>query len=240
MRSRAGQGPSRGRRAAAACSHVLDAIAPLKVSPVVVVVGHDGDAVRVGGGGHARRSRCRRNSSAPATRCCRRRRRWPASTATCSCSAATCRCCRRTPSTSWCACTAAWAPRPRCCRRRRRGSRPATAASCAARPTAQVRIVEDADADEDELRDRRDQHRHLLFPARSSCSSCLARLGRDNAQGEYYLTDLVEAASARGRRGLRDARGRRRRPRREHARRPRAHREPDAGAPDRPRDGRRA
>lgn len=59
----------------------------------------------------------------------------------------------------------------------------------------QVRIVEDADADEDELHIREINTGTYCFNA-AFLFRCLAHLGRDNAQGEYYLTDLIEAASA--------------------------------------------
>jgi bifunctional UDP-N-acetylglucosamine pyrophosphorylase/glucosamine-1-phosphate N-acetyltransferase len=58
----------------------------------------------------------------------------------------------------------------------------------------ELRIVEDADASDDELEIHEINTGTYCFDARFLFQK-LARLGRDNAQGEYYLTDLVEAAS---------------------------------------------
>ncbi len=57
-----------------------------------------------------------------------------------------------------------------------------------------LRIVEDADASDDELEVQEINTGTYCFQA-TFLFRQLARLGRDNAQGEYYLTDLVEAAS---------------------------------------------
>jgi bifunctional UDP-N-acetylglucosamine pyrophosphorylase/glucosamine-1-phosphate N-acetyltransferase len=61
----------------------------------------------------------------------------------------------------------------------------------------ELRIVEDADASDDELEIHEINTGTYCFDARFLFQK-LARLGRDNAQGEYYLTDLVEAASESG------------------------------------------
>ncbi len=58
----------------------------------------------------------------------------------------------------------------------------------------ELRIVEDADASDEELSIDEINTGTYCFDARFLFQK-LARLGRDNAQGEYYLTDLVEAAS---------------------------------------------
>jgi bifunctional UDP-N-acetylglucosamine pyrophosphorylase/glucosamine-1-phosphate N-acetyltransferase len=58
----------------------------------------------------------------------------------------------------------------------------------------ELRIVEDADASDDELEIHEINTGTYCFDARFLFQK-LAKLGRDNAQGEYYLTDLVEAAS---------------------------------------------
>ena len=39
--------------------------------------------------------------------------------------------------------------------------------------------------------DPRSEQRHLLFRSQAVCSASLHQLATDNAQGEYYLTDLV-------------------------------------------------
>ena len=58
-----------------------------------------------------------------------------------------------------------------------------------------IRIVEDSDASEEELHIDEINTGTYCFNAKFLFQR-LARLGRDNAQGEYYLTDLVEAAAA--------------------------------------------
>ena len=65
----------------------------------------------------------------------------------------------------------------------------------AARPVA--RIVEEKDATDAERAHPRGEHRHPRLAARS-LEAWLARLRNDNAQGEYYLTDVVAAAVADG------------------------------------------
>jgi len=57
-----------------------------------------------------------------------------------------------------------------------------------------LRIVEDADASDEELGIDEINTGTYCFNAKFLFQR-LARLGRDNAQGEYYLTDLVEAAA---------------------------------------------
>ncbi len=64
-----------------------------------------------------------------------------------------------------------------------------------------VRIVEDADADADERSVDEVNTGTYCFDA-SFLWRALSSLGRDNAQREYYLTDVVELASARGRAGV--------------------------------------
>jgi bifunctional UDP-N-acetylglucosamine pyrophosphorylase/glucosamine-1-phosphate N-acetyltransferase len=58
-----------------------------------------------------------------------------------------------------------------------------------------IRIIEEADADEDQLEICEINTGTWCFQA-SFLFHELARLGRNNAQNEYYLTDLIEAASA--------------------------------------------
>ena len=58
------------------------------------------------------------------------------------------------------------------------------------------RIVEERDASGPERAITRSQQRHLLLRLWSRCSSSLHQLATDNAQGEYYLTDLVAAVPA--------------------------------------------
>ena len=68
--------------------HVLRAADTLAPASVVVVVGHQADAVRAALAASAglSSSRCRSPSSAPAMRCCRRSRSWPGQTGTSCCS----------------------------------------------------------------------------------------------------------------------------------------------------------
>jgi len=61
----------------------------------------------------------------------------------------------------------------------------------------ELRIVEEVDATDTERRLDEINTGTYCFDARF-LSRQLRRLGRDNAQGEYYLTDLVEAASLEG------------------------------------------
>jgi bifunctional UDP-N-acetylglucosamine pyrophosphorylase / glucosamine-1-phosphate N-acetyltransferase len=62
----------------------------------------------------------------------------------------------------------------------------------------ELRIVEDADASDEELAIHEINTGTYCFDARFLFQK-LAKLGRNNAQGEYYLTDLVEeAAEIRG------------------------------------------
>ena len=55
------------------------------------------------------------------------------------------------------------------------------------------RIVEERDASGPERGHSRGEQRHLRLRARRRSSMRLKRLATDNAQGEYYLTDLVAA-----------------------------------------------
>ena len=111
-------------------------------------------------------------------------------TTTSSCCPATRRCC---------APTTIAAPGRRAPRRRRRvhaahrrasPTRPATAASCAARTAASPRIVEQADAT-DEEREIDEINTSIYCFRRSLLAPALRRLSPENAQGEYYLTDVV-------------------------------------------------
>ncbi len=56
-----------------------------------------------------------------------------------------------------------------------------------------LRIVEQKDATEEELAIREGNTGMMAMPARE-LKAWLQRLGNDNAQGEYYLTDLIEFA----------------------------------------------
>jgi bifunctional UDP-N-acetylglucosamine pyrophosphorylase/glucosamine-1-phosphate N-acetyltransferase len=60
-----------------------------------------------------------------------------------------------------------------------------------------TRIVEHGDAAEDEL-DIREINTGIMVVDRGRLADWLARVGNDNAQGEYYLTDLVALAVAEG------------------------------------------
>ena len=61
----------------------------------------------------------------------------------------------------------------------------------------ELRIVEDADATDDEVMIDEINTGTYCFDAQFLAAE-LDRLGRDNAQGEYYLTDLIEIASLQG------------------------------------------
>ena len=131
-------------------------------------------------------------------------------TATCSSCPATRRCCGRRPSPRWCsahrepdaACTVltARARRPDRLRPGRAGQgRPGRRASSSS-----------ADATRRGARDRRDQHVDLLLPPQRAGARRCAGCSPENAQGEYYLTDVVGGAARRRLPGRR-RRGRRRR-----------------------------
>ncbi|RMD83217.1 MAG: UDP-N-acetylglucosamine diphosphorylase/glucosamine-1-phosphate N-acetyltransferase [Candidatus Dadabacteria bacterium] len=64
-----------------------------------------------------------------------------------------------------------------------------------------LRIVEESDAGPEERAIDEVNTGTYCFDA-EFLRTALSRLGRNNAQGEYYLTDVVEAAAARGRAGL--------------------------------------
>ena len=88
---------------------------------------------------------------------------------------------------------------------------PATAGSCGARTTGSRRIVEQADATAEELAIDEINTSIYCF-RRSLLAPALRRLSPENAQGEYYLTDVVEVLADAG---LPGRGGRRRRPRRD-------------------------
>ena len=73
--------------------------------------------------------------------------------------------------------------------RRRSSARTATAASSGSHGRI-ARIVEERDATHGAARDSRDQLRHLCVCA-EPLFEALAAIGSENAQGEYYLPDLV-------------------------------------------------
>lgn len=65
-------------------------------------------------------------------------------------------------------------------------------------PTGQVvAIVEEKDADEEQARVRECNSGFYCFDA-AALRSALAQVGCDNAQGEYYITDVVEIFRAQG------------------------------------------
>ena len=130
---------------------------------------------------------------------------------TCWCSPATRRCCARPPSPrSWpthrrtgAACHRAHRPPRRPDRLRPGGARPATTRWCASSSSA--------DATPDELAIDEVNTSIYCF-RRDVLAPALRRLDPDNAQGEYYLTDVVGGAARRRPPGRR---GGRRRPRRD-------------------------
>ena len=80
---------------------------------------------------------------------------------------------------------------------------PATGASCATNGEIH-RIVEHKDADE-ATRAIREVNTGILVAPTAALKRWLAALSNDNAQREYYLTDIVAAAVARGHAGGRRA-----------------------------------
>lgn len=172
--------------------HVLDAIAPLKVSPVVVVVGHDGEAVRSAVAGRAVIAEQREQLGTGHAV-------LQAKKALAGFDGDVLVLCGDVPLLS------THTVHELVRMHRRVGAKATVLSALVEDPSGygrivrgetdtQVRIVEDADADEDELEIQEINTGTYCFSA-DFLFRCLARLGRDNAQGEYYLTDLVEAAS---------------------------------------------
>ena len=188
--------------------HVLDALAELPVDRVVVVVGPPG---RVGDQDpdRARASRAwpsssssRSSSGGPVTPC-----RWPspgcptrrtATTATWWCCRATRRCCDRAP----------W---PHLVRVHRATDDAATLLTAVlddptgygrvvrGRDDAVARVVEHGDATDEQL-EVREVNTSMYCFKRSVLAPSLRRLSPANAQGEYYLTDVVEVLYEAGHR----------------------------------------
>ena len=206
-------------------AHVLDAARTL------VAAGDDRRrrsrrAGRAAGTGRVRPAlrRCRIRRAAPATPCAsrspmHRRKVW------CWSPSATSRLCRRTALADLVS---------RRARRQARGtdrqcprSRRASAASCATTHGAVRAIVEERDADvRSSARSARSTRACMAAPA-ALMKQWVGALTADNAQGEYYITDIVAhgaragRARRRARRGGRARRARHQRPRA--ARRGRAH-----------------
>ena len=180
--------------------HVLDALAELRRRPRrrrrrprrraghqdAAGAGAAGPAARLRraarAAGHGRRRVGRRSPPSPTT--------TSTTTATSSCSPATRRCCGRRRWPPWSASTAPPA-------RPARSSPP-----CLDDPTGYgrvvrgkddrvARIVEQADATDDE-REIDEINTSIYCFRRSVLAPALRRLSPDNAQGEYYLTDVVE------------------------------------------------
>jgi bifunctional UDP-N-acetylglucosamine pyrophosphorylase/glucosamine-1-phosphate N-acetyltransferase len=172
--------------------HVLDAIEPLQVSPVVVVVGHDGDTVRDAVQGRATIAEQKEQLGTGHAV-------LQAKKALAGFDGDVLVLCGDVPLLT------THTVHELVRMHRRVGAKATVLSALVEDPSGygrivrgetdtQVRIVEDADADEDELEIREINTGTYCFNA-AFLFRCLARLGRDNAQGEYYLTDLVEAAS---------------------------------------------
>jgi bifunctional UDP-N-acetylglucosamine pyrophosphorylase/glucosamine-1-phosphate N-acetyltransferase len=174
-------------------AHVLDAVSPLKPSPVVVVVGHDGDAVRAAVEGRATIAVQKEQLGTGHAV-------LQAKKALSGFDGDVLVLCGDVPLMS----TGTLRELVRL--HRRVGAKATVLSALVEDPTGygrivrgpsetEVRIVEDADADEQQLEIQEINTGTYCFQA-SFLLRSLARLGRDNAQGEYYLTDLVEAAAA--------------------------------------------
>ena len=208
-------------------AHVLDAVRALSPRAIAVVVGHGAEAVAAGAGGarpHVRRAgsaaRHRRRRARRARRAAARRRHAGRPSATCPLVPAddarrARRACARAGTLG--AADGARAPIP-----------PGSGASCATPTGACARSSRSA------TRRRRSARSARSTPACMAAPTALLRRWvararrRDNAQGEFYLTDIVAMAVAEGVPvGAHVARRRARRARRQRsraARRGRAHR----------------
>ncbi len=173
-------------------SHVLHAIEALHVSPVVVVVGHDGDAVRAAVGDNARIAvQEKQLGTGHAVLQARK--------ALANFDGDVLVLCGDVPLLR------TETIRELVRLHRRVGAKATVLSALVEDPSGygrivrgdspgKIRIVEDADADEVEQAIDEINTGTYCFNA-SFLFASLARLGRNNAQGEYYLTDLVEAAS---------------------------------------------
>ena len=72
------------------------------------------------------------------------------------------------------------------------------AAWCATRAAGVLRVVEERDADARDPRAARGEPGRLPGARAATCSRRWPKIGNQNAQREYYLTDLVEIALATG------------------------------------------
>ena len=143
-----------------------------------------------------RASSSRRSSGAPATPSASasppsRTTRWTTTTATSSCSPATRPCSGPRPSPPSSPCTGGRDAACTVLTAERRTTRPATAGWCGAGRPGDAGIVEDRDAD-DEERAINEINTSIYCFRRSVLAPALRRTSPDNAQGEYYLTDVVE------------------------------------------------
>jgi bifunctional UDP-N-acetylglucosamine pyrophosphorylase/glucosamine-1-phosphate N-acetyltransferase len=173
-------------------SHVLAAVEPLDVSPVVVVVGHDADAVRAAVAGQAQVA-VQKEQLGTGHAVLQARK------ALAGFDGDVLVLCGDVPMLR------TETIRELVRQHRRVGAKATVLAAVVEHPSGygrivrgdkdgQIRIVEDADASDEELHIDEINTGTYCFQAKFLFQR-LARLGRDNAQGEYYLTDLVEAAA---------------------------------------------
>jgi bifunctional UDP-N-acetylglucosamine pyrophosphorylase/glucosamine-1-phosphate N-acetyltransferase len=171
--------------------HVLAAVEPLGVSPVVVVVGHDADSVRAAVGGATIAVQQQQLGTGHAVLQAKKALRGFEGDVLVLCGDVPL---LRTETIHELVKL-----------HRRVGARATVLSAMVEDPSGygrivrgeqegELRIVEDADASDEELEIHEINTGTYCFDARFLFQK-LARLGRDNAQGEYYLTDLVEAAS---------------------------------------------
>jgi len=174
-------------------SHVLEALEPLRAAPVVVVVGHDGDAVRAAVAGKAVIAvQDKQLGTGHAVLQARKALAGFEGDVLVLCGDVPL---LRTETMR------------ELVRLHRRVGADATVLSAVVEDATgygrilrgeldgQVMIVEDGDASDEELAINEINTGTYCFNAKFLFDR-LGRLGRDNAQGEYYLTDLLEAASA--------------------------------------------
>ena len=172
--------------------HVLDALEPLRVSPVVVVVGHDADAV-VAAVAKKAETVVQREQLGTGHAVLQARK------ALAGFDGDVLVLCGDVPLLR------TQTMRELVRLHRREGAQATVLSAVVEDPTGygrivrgeapgQLIIVEDADASEEELHIDEINTGTYCFRARFLFEK-LAKLGRDNAQGEYYLTDLLEAAS---------------------------------------------
>ena len=141
---------------------------------------------------------CRSRSWAPATRCCRPSRCSGSAAVRWCCCRGMFRCLRAATRSSALVRTARGTVGGRDRAHRARAIRPTVTGAIVRRDGEIAAIVEHKDASPAERGDPRDQQRRLCVRHRAAVCGARARLDPSNAQGEYYLPDLVRIYRARG------------------------------------------